>query len=343
MTRLYNEDLESYDHVDTLAEFTPVGTGSAFIVLDATISPPAWLAARGTKSYGAADSRDANYWNGDTALTNQAIRTATVLKAGAYLGHSLRIQLGGADRCYLCYFDLSAGNLRATIDKRDSSSVAETSSSYSIPAVAGDIVHMESRAVGTAIECRVWVNSAARPSTPTVSITDGTWTVGAIGLRRVIGGSIYVTADDIVITDGAGGEDFYYPAAASILASEVNTAFALASAGALPTGLAAEVDTAFALLPPAGFDFDTGAGLTFGDLAGALTGLAREAAVGMVLRVYAVASPGALVHESGTLTTDSNGRLTRYTHASLSASVEYHCMLIRNSDGEVLAVKLQAS
>lgn len=89
----------------------------------------------------------------------------------------------------------------------------------------------------------------------------------------------------------------------------------------------------------AGFDFDTEAGLIFGDLAGALTSLARQANVGMVLRVYAVGS-GALVHESGTITTDSNGRLARYEHASLSAATAYHCVFVRNSDGEVACAKL---
>ena len=93
----------------------------------------------------------------------------------------------------------------------------------------------------------------------------------------------------------------------------------------------------------AGFDFDTEAGLVFGDLAGALTGLARESAVGMVLRVYAVASPGALVHESGTLTTDANGRLARYEHASLGSGTAYHCMFIRSSDGEITSAKLTAN
>ena len=91
--------------------------------------------------------------------------------------------------------------------------------------------------------------------------------------------------------------------------------------------------------PLAGFDFDTAAGLIFGDLSGALTSLTRQASVGMVLRVYAVGS-GALVLESGTLTTDANGRLARYTNAALSAATAYHCLFVRNSDGEVATAKL---
>lgn len=88
-----------------------------------------------------------------------------------------------------------------------------------------------------------------------------------------------------------------------------------------------------------GFDFDTAPGLVFGDLAGALTSLAREASVNMTLRVYSVGT-GALVHESGTITTDANGRLARYTHASLSNATAYHCLFIRASDGEVCCAKL---
>lgn len=127
------------------------------------------------------------------------------------------------------------------------------------------------------------------------------------------------------------------------LATETDTALALAAKQITATGLATETDTALALTTTAGFDFHTAAGLIFGDLAGALTGLAREASVSMVLRVYAVASPGSLVHESGTLTTDSNGRLPRFTHSSLSLGTSYICTFIRASDGEVVSTKLTAT
>lgn len=127
------------------------------------------------------------------------------------------------------------------------------------------------------------------------------------------------------------------------LATETDIALALAGPASSPVGLATETDTALALTSPAGFDFHSAAGLIFGDLAGALTSLARQAAVNMVLRVYAVASPGALVVESGTLTTDSNGRLARFTHASLVAGTAYHCMLIRASDGEIVSAKIAAT
>lgn len=88
-----------------------------------------------------------------------------------------------------------------------------------------------------------------------------------------------------------------------------------------------------------GFDFDTATGLTFGDLAGALTSLARQTSVAIVARAYN-ASTGALVATSGTLTTDSNGRLPRWTDAALSNATAYTVTFTRSSDSEVCAARL---
>lgn len=85
----------------------------------------------------------------------------------------------------------------------------------------------------------------------------------------------------------------------------------------------------------AGFDFDTDADCIFGEIVGALTGIARESAsVNYTARAYST-STGALVATSGTLTTDSNGRLPRWEHASLSAATAYHLIFVRASDGEI--------
>lgn len=92
----------------------------------------------------------------------------------------------------------------------------------------------------------------------------------------------------------------------------------------------------------AGFDLDTATGFIFGDLAGTFTGLARESAVDITMRVYNVAT-GALVHETAALTTDSNGRLARYETGTVARGSEYHLMFIRDSDGEVCAGKMTAT
>jgi hypothetical protein len=88
-----------------------------------------------------------------------------------------------------------------------------------------------------------------------------------------------------------------------------------------------------------GFDFDTATGLTFGDLAGALTSLTRQTSVAMVARAYST-STGALVATSGALTTDSNGRLPRWTDAALANATAYVVTFTRASDGEVCAARL---
>ena len=72
------------------------------------------------------------------------------------------------------------------------------------------------------------------------------------------------------------------------------------------------------------------------------TGLARESAVDITMRVYSVAT-GALVHETAALTTDSNGRLARYETGSVATGTAYHLMFIRDSDGEVCAGKMTAT
>lgn len=88
-----------------------------------------------------------------------------------------------------------------------------------------------------------------------------------------------------------------------------------------------------------GFDLHTITGLVFGDLAGALTSLARQTGVAIVARAYN-ASTGALVATSGTLTTDSNGRLSRWQDAALANATAYVVTFTRSSDGEVCAARL---
>lgn len=210
MTVLYSNDFEAVSHLAKVAALpTVTGSSDGFIALN-EVTFPAAQAPRGTISYGSADSGDRCYWSGDTALTDQAVRTASILISGSYLGHMLRAQTGSADRSYLIYPELSGGNLRISIDIRDGGSLGLTSSSYSVPATAGDVLHMESRAVGTTIESRIWVNGDARPSTATISVTASNYASGAAGLYRALGGGTYAVADDLVITDAAGGEDFFY-------------------------------------------------------------------------------------------------------------------------------------
>lgn len=90
------------------------------------------------------------------------------------------------------------------------------------------------------------------------------------------------------------------------------------------------------LLPDVpGFAFDTDTDCILGEIVGALTGIARETTgTNYIVRAYDVAT-GALVEESGTLTTDSNGRLPRWQDATLAAATFYQLMFVRVSDGAI--------
>lgn len=209
MTVLYSYDFEAESHLATLAAFTALGGTSNYIVLDEG-SFGAMPAARGVKSYAAADSIDRNYWNGGSAIGDQGMRTASYLIAGHYIGHMLRVDSSVADRGYWLYYTLSAGNLTAFIDVRDGGSAASTSGG-SVPASAGDVVHMESLAIGTTLEVRLWVNSDPRPSTATLAWTRSDHSTGRQGLIKIGTSGTYASADDLVIADGASGLDQFYP------------------------------------------------------------------------------------------------------------------------------------
>lgn len=229
MTVLYSRDFESDSHLATLAAFT-TSTGANWIVLGSSYAPSP--AARGTNRYGSADNGDLNYYNGNTSLGNQAIRTASKIVSGNYVAHVLRMNTTTRGR-YHIYPEWNGTHLRVNIVEHDGSSTIQTvSSSYDVAYAAGDVLHMESSAVGTTIETRIWVNSASRPSSPTATLTDATYATGAVGLLRVLGSGTYGTVDDLVITDAAGGENTFYPGASgpTISAHPSNTSVATGAA-----------------------------------------------------------------------------------------------------------------
>jgi hypothetical protein len=82
-----------------------------------------------------------------------------------------------------------------------------------------------------------------------------------------------------------------------------------------------------------GFDFHTAPGMIFGDMAGGLTGLARQSNVGIVVRANN-ASTGAVVATSATLFTSSGGTLPRWSDTAVTAGTQYELVFKRVSDNE---------
>lgn len=92
----------------------------------------------------------------------------------------------------------------------------------------------------------------------------------------------------------------------------------------------------------AGFDLDTAAGCVFGSVAGSLTSISREVSVAYKVAVYNT-STRALIFESASLTTNSAGRLPRFTTGLCTIGVTYDLVAKRVSDGAIACFRLAAT
>ncbi len=119
------------------------------------------------------------------------------------------------------------------------------------------------------------------------------------------------------------------------IATETDTALALAGKQIRALGMASETDAALALVTLAGLPFNT-APYEFGQRTGLdVADFAIYASTALNVSVYAE-SDVLLASQlfSYTETTGSNGRLTRKTHASLTAS-SWYFFVARNADGSL--------
>jgi hypothetical protein len=209
MAVLYSNDFESTAHLGQPANITD-GVGGNVLVLD----KPTFAAVpvvRGNRSFAAADVGDTAYYDANTAMVNQAVRSAErVASLSHRMGHVLR-NVPGSQNGYQTSWDASGGNARANISVFSAGTLSTDSSAYDVPVAVNDVLHMESSIVGNLIECRIWTNSNPRPSSPTVSVSKTIYASGAAAIRKAAGSGAYAAVDDLVITDAAGGEDFFYP------------------------------------------------------------------------------------------------------------------------------------
>lgn len=200
MTVLYSNDFEA----ETVGAAVPGWTS-------ATLKTRNEGVARGSKGIAADTAGDWGHWS--SWLTAQAVRTAQpLLSSGSSMGIILR-RNGSNDQHFEFFYEWNGTNLRPHILRRDFGLAEDYPGTYNIPAAVNDIVHMEASAVGSTLSLRVWVNSNPRPASPSLTATNGSRPEGYPGLRRQAGAFAFVGCDDVVITDAAGGEDFFYPPA----------------------------------------------------------------------------------------------------------------------------------
>lgn len=203
---------------DTLADGTlppgwiiPASGGFGLLARDA--ASRSVTAISGAMVFLATGAGEHSLYTGSGVLGAQEVKfkarvPSMVLTSFRAIGVRLRSAIDSAGH-YTVKLNSDGTNLALEIQQYFNGTPA--TSGFILPAVApGDIVHIEARAVGTTIEGRFWVNGAARPTAATVSYTDAgnAHPTGYPGVV-LIGENGTAFCDDLVVTDSAGGADFY--------------------------------------------------------------------------------------------------------------------------------------
>lgn len=206
-----------------------------------------YLPTSGAKVYKASSVGDSCVYTPPGATSNQAIRFTQ--KIGALAAGDNQNSVGAILRsttttqvAYRLFILSNAGNtsLIARIAKYTSGQTTLATSGDLFTASTSDVIHLEASATGTTttvLELRVWKNSDARPASPTVTYTDTSTPhqTGYAGVRKH-GTFANTGCDDLVITDAAGGEDYFYPVLTQV---ENDLACSYAITGSINSDLAA--------------------------------------------------------------------------------------------------------
>ena len=232
------------------------------------------------------------------------------------------------------------------------------SSGFVVPATLGDVVHFETWANGSSIECRVWVNSGSRPASPTALITSSAHPSGAVGITRVLGSGTYATVDDLVIFDVEGDNGFFYSSGTSATANGVTVTSSASivvgttsgQAGATATGRTFTVNASLSTIGSATGEITAllnfqAAGLEFGRRTGAgISTFSLDSGSNYRYSVHADAlTIGAALLTSAAIALDSAGKLPDLRTASLTPGSTYRVVAIRQADGEAAIFRMAAA
>ena len=197
MTVLFQSDFEDTTGQGTLV--VPNGMAgwtydtSSWLVFEASLV--SLTAVNGTRVCGRDSNLDRGYYTAGGLIGNQAVRSAAKFQSHAtpqVIGHLLRYV--SSSSYYFVYTETDGSSLRVKIVLYQGGSTTLATSSYVLACSVGDVIHHESKIVGTTIESRIWKNSESRPSTATVTVTDSTISTGYPGLIK-IGVLGYAAAD----------------------------------------------------------------------------------------------------------------------------------------------------
>ena len=221
MTVLYHENF------DGLSDGIPPGWSTILGVGMYSGAASVWTrtAVSGTRVIGRGGDGDSAVYSPAGALTDQAIRTAQKWvshSAPAVIESLLRNVTTSAYEGYrLLITSNGSSSITGKIYLYQGTHTLLATAAAAVTIAIGDVLHTEFKVVGTSLEGRLWINSDARPSSATVSVTNAVIASGYAGLRPGYSNG-WSVADDVVITDGAGGEDYFYPESSAATATTLS-------------------------------------------------------------------------------------------------------------------------
>lgn len=317
MTTYFQSDFET--GIGSLPPGWANASGAGMLVLKPTDfgkTNIAGLAALGRQNTG----DQANY-TASGPLGNQAVVGAGKLDS---LGISfvLRSDSTGANAYRALIGVDGTGKLTATLARYTTGTTVLASATTTAVPASSDIIRYEAYAVGSTLSMYAWINGTTKPSAPTVTATDTMYATGYPGVIQAGANGSFCFVDNVVITDGAGGENAFYSGAA--LASGATLTGTDTLTGGTASGSGAGSASGATLT---GTDTLTG-GAASGVVAGTLTtkpfkqnNTALYANLSLTLNIYDATTGALVLHKTG-LTTNSSGVVT-VTDPAITTGTSY--------------------
>jgi hypothetical protein len=148
-------------------------------------------------------------------LTDQGIRIATNYPSlvADFPNSSLVLRSdtgdGIANNSYRVCVETNGTALRLNVGIWAGGFNSLATSGYAFSPAPSDIVHFYAEMIGTTINAWLWTG-ATRPTTPTVTATHSAIVSGYPGMSHFSGSGNYDVIDNVVVTDGAAGHDYFY-------------------------------------------------------------------------------------------------------------------------------------
>jgi hypothetical protein len=216
MTILYQDDFEAATLNSVPAGWTSANGASYSVQTAASVGV---AAIGGTKVFTGGNSNVAMYRTGDTVRGNQGTRLASRVRltgTQAMVGILLRSNANFSSKTeYELYPEFDSTGIRFTLYKvvAGSSAGPLLVSGY-FPCADGDILHQKAFALdGTSGSCDIKLYLSVNGNAPTLFMSFNDTTpigTGVTGFVRY-GAFVEQPIDNYVSTDGAGGEDVFYP------------------------------------------------------------------------------------------------------------------------------------